>query len=104
MIPGAAGEFAEHLLPLLGLMDSDWSSWAGPGNAPNWPRIDVMALIDDLPDFDAIWVRIQNYLLALSTPEIAKQWLTHLSKLIFFGNPRAPTISLVIVLMRCHSR
>lgn len=93
MIPGAAGEFAEHLLPLLGLMDSDWSSWAGPSSAPNWPRIDVMALIDDLPDFDAIWVRIQNYLLALSTPEIAKQWLTHLSKLIFFGNPRAPSIS-----------
>ena len=93
MIPGAAGEFAEHLLPLLGLMDSDWSSWAGPGNAPNWPRIDVMALIDDIPDFDAIWVRIQNYLLALTAPEIATQWLTHLSKLIFFGNSRAPTIT-----------
>ena len=52
-----------------------------------------MELIDDIPDFQAVWVKIQNHLLALATPEIATQWLTHLSKLIFLGNSRAPTIT-----------
>ena len=93
MIPGGAGYFAEHLLPLLGLIDSDWSSWSGtPGEEPEWPRLDLLSLIDDLPNFQLIWTKIQSHLLSLATPEIATQWLTHLSKLIFFGNPWAPVI------------
>jgi len=93
MIPDGAGYFAEHLLPLLGLIDSDWSSWSGtPGEEPEWPRLDLLSLIDDLPNFQLIWTKIQSHLLSLATPEIATQWLTHLSKLIFFGNPWAPVI------------
>ena len=63
------------------------------GLSPQWPRIDIMEIIDDIPDFQAVWVNIQNHLFALATPEIATQWLTHLSKLIFFRNSRAPTIT-----------
>ena len=88
MLPDGAQTIVENVLPMIGLLDSDWSSWTGaPGAEPDWPRIDVMALIDDLDDLSAVWARIRSFLLSLPDPPVATQWLSHLYNLIFAGTP-----------------
>ena len=86
MLPDDAQSFAENLLPMLGLLDSDWS--ATGGSAMTWPRLAIIDLIDELQnDSDQAWNRVRSWLLELTHPEVATQWLTHLYALIF---PTAP--------------
>ena len=91
MLPDDAQSFAENLLPMLGLLDSDWS--ATGGSAMSWPRLAIIDLIDELQnDSDQAWNRVRAWLLELTHPEVATQWLTHLYSLIF---PTAPPPGLV---------
>ena len=91
MLPDDAQSFAENLLPMLGLLDSDWSTGGVP--TVSWPRINIINLIDELQnDSGQAWNRVRAWLLELTHPEVATQWLTHLYALIF---PTAPPPGLV---------
>jgi hypothetical protein len=91
MLPDDAQSFAENLLPMLGLLDSDWSTGGVP--TVSWPRINIIDLIDELQnDSGQAWNRVRAWLLELTHPEVATQWLTHLYALIF---PTAPPPGLV---------
>ena len=84
LLPNDAQLFVENILPMLGLIDSDWSTLGGSPSAPAWPRIAVLPLVDELQNNPSqAWDRIRNWLLELANAEVANQWLTHLSNLLF---------------------
>jgi hypothetical protein len=84
LLPNDAQLFVENILPMLGLIDSDWSTLGGSPSAPNWPRIAVLPLVDELQNNPSqAWDRVRNWLLELANAEVANQWLTHLSNLLF---------------------
>jgi hypothetical protein len=81
----------DDILPMLGIIDSDWHSSSEPN--PQWPTIDILDLISNISDMNHVKTMLGVWLTGISQNDVAIQWLHHLFRLIRGSSATSSDIS-----------